>query len=63
MTTFNDIIRSQQLIELPIKGRAYTWSNMQIDPTTRKNLTSSIGFLHTSSACTRATTTTLQLKE
>ena len=32
MITFNDIIRSNQLIELPIKGRAYTWSNMQIDP-------------------------------
>ena len=32
MITFNDIIRSQQLIELPIKDRAYTWSNMQDDP-------------------------------
>ena len=32
MITFNDIIRQQQLIELPVKGRTYTWSNMQTDP-------------------------------
>ena len=32
MITFNDFIRAQCLIELPIKGRAYTWSNMQMDP-------------------------------
>lgn len=32
MFTFNDIIRTQNLIELPLKGRAYTWSNMQQDP-------------------------------
>ena len=32
MNTFNDFIRSQSLIELPIKGRTYTWSNMQLDP-------------------------------
>lgn len=32
MIMFNDFIRSQSLIELPIKGRAYTWSNMQLDP-------------------------------
>ena len=32
MITFNDFIRSQALIELPIKGREYTWSNMQLDP-------------------------------
>ena len=32
MIAFNDFIRPQQLIELPIKGRAYTWSNMQTDP-------------------------------
>ena len=32
MITFNDIIRKLQLIELPVKGRTYTWSNMQIDP-------------------------------
>src|SRR4051812_19526248 len=32
MFTFNDIIRAQNLIELPVKGRAYTWSNMQLDP-------------------------------
>ena len=29
---FNDIIRAQALIELPLKGRSYTWSNMQDDP-------------------------------
>ena len=29
MCTFNDIIRQQNLIELPLKGRLYTWSNMQ----------------------------------
>ena len=32
MITFNDFIRSQSLIELPIKGKAYTWSNMQDEP-------------------------------
>lgn len=32
MITFSDFIRSQSLIELPIKGCAYMWSNMQIDP-------------------------------
>ena len=32
MITFNDFIHSQQLIELPIKGRQYTWSNMQDNP-------------------------------
>lgn len=32
MFTFNDIIRKQHLIELPIKGRSYTWSNMKQDP-------------------------------
>lgn len=32
MITFNDFIREQQLIELPIKGRCFTWSNMQQDP-------------------------------
>lgn len=29
---FNDIIRSQELIEIPLKGRSFTWSNMQDDP-------------------------------
>lgn len=32
MFIFNDIIQKQNLIELPIKGRSYTWSNMQQDP-------------------------------
>ena len=32
MFTFNDFIREQNLTELPIKGRAYTWSNMQLQP-------------------------------
>ena len=29
---FNDLIGHLGLIELPLKGRAYTWSNMQNDP-------------------------------
>ena len=29
---FNDIIRSLSLVELPIKGGAFTWSNMQTNP-------------------------------
>jgi hypothetical protein len=29
---FNDAIGHLGLIELPIKGRAFTWSNMQSDP-------------------------------
>lgn len=32
MFTFNDFIREQNLTELPIKGRRYTWSNMQQNP-------------------------------
>jgi hypothetical protein len=32
ISTFNEIISYLGLIELPIKGRAYTWSNMQMDP-------------------------------
>lgn len=32
MFTFNDFIIAQELIELPIKGRSFTWSNMQQDP-------------------------------
>ena len=31
--TFNEVISYLGLIELPIKGRSYTWSNMQADPT------------------------------
>uniref|UniRef100_A0A453L8B1 Uncharacterized protein n=1 Tax=Aegilops tauschii subsp. strangulata TaxID=200361 RepID=A0A453L8B1_AEGTS len=29
---FNEIIGHLGLLELPIKGRAYTWSNMQDNP-------------------------------
>lgn len=32
MLVFNDFIHSQSLVELPIKGRSYTWSNMQLNP-------------------------------
>ena len=32
MLLFNEFIRRQTLIELPIKGRSFTWSNMQTDP-------------------------------
>ena len=32
MLTFNDIIRAHNLTELPLKGRSFTWSNMQLDP-------------------------------
>ena len=32
MFTFNDFIREQNFTELPIKGRHYTWSNMQQNP-------------------------------
>jgi hypothetical protein len=32
MLIFNDVIRTQNLTELSIKGRKYTWSNMQEDP-------------------------------
>ena len=31
MITFNDIIRKQQLIEIPVQGRTCTLSNMQLD--------------------------------
>ena len=29
---FNDVIGHLGLVELPLKGRAYTWSSMQQDP-------------------------------
>jgi hypothetical protein len=32
MLLFNDFIRGQNLTELPIKGRKFSWSNMQEDP-------------------------------
>ena len=32
MFIFNDIIGHLGLVELPLKGRAYTWSNMQAEP-------------------------------
>ena len=32
MLLFNEIIWAQSLMELPVKGGAYTWSNMQDDP-------------------------------
>lgn len=32
MMVFNDIIHHLGLTELPIKGRSYTWSNMQEQP-------------------------------
>jgi hypothetical protein len=32
MFIFNEIIDHLGLLELPIKGRSYTWSNMQCDP-------------------------------
>ena len=32
MLLFNELIRAQSLMELPVKGRAFTWSNMQDDP-------------------------------
>ena len=31
MLLFNDIIHAQSLMELPVKGRAFTCSNMQHD--------------------------------
>jgi hypothetical protein len=32
IATFNEIISYLGLIELPLKGRGFTWSNMQMDP-------------------------------
>jgi hypothetical protein len=32
IATFNEVISYLGLIALPIKGRSFTWSNMQIDP-------------------------------
>lgn len=29
---FNEVISSQGLLEIPLQGRSYTWSNMQADP-------------------------------
>ena len=34
--TFNEAIGHLGLVELPLKGRAYTWSNMQTDPLLEK---------------------------
>ena len=32
MLLFNEFIHAQSLMELPVKGRSFTWSNMQDDP-------------------------------
>ena len=32
MDTFNDIINHMALAEIPLKGRQFTWSNMQQSP-------------------------------
>uniref|UniRef100_A0A453JE43 Endonuclease/exonuclease/phosphatase domain-containing protein n=1 Tax=Aegilops tauschii subsp. strangulata TaxID=200361 RepID=A0A453JE43_AEGTS len=32
MLSFNDAIRAQALVEIPLKGRNFTWSNMQQAP-------------------------------
>jgi hypothetical protein len=32
MLAFNDIIQTHDLEEIPLKGRQYTWSNMQNTP-------------------------------
>ena len=32
MMIFNEFIRRKSLVEIPIKGRSFTWSNMQADP-------------------------------
>jgi hypothetical protein len=32
MMKFNEIISKQALVELPLKGRMYTWSSMQEQP-------------------------------
>lgn len=44
---FNNIISHLGLIELPIKGRSYTWSNMQTPP-----LLEQVDWFFTSVACT-----------
>jgi hypothetical protein len=36
MILFNDAINRLGLIELPLKGRKFTWSNMQQDPLLEK---------------------------
>ena len=36
MFLFNDVIGHLGLVGLPLKGRAYTWSNMQEDPLLEK---------------------------
>jgi endonuclease/exonuclease/phosphatase family metal-dependent hydrolase len=54
MATFNEVISYLGLIELPIKGRAFTWSNMQMDP-----LLEQIDWFFTSSAWTLAYPNTL----
>jgi hypothetical protein len=36
MLAFNDFIREQNLTELPIKGRKFTWSNIQENPLLEK---------------------------
>ena len=41
MLIFNSLLQQQDLVEIPIKGRNFTWSNMQDSPL----LESLIGFL------------------
>jgi hypothetical protein len=44
---FNDAIGHLGLIELPLKGRKFTWSNMQMDP-----LLEQLDWFFTSPSCT-----------
>jgi hypothetical protein len=36
MLLFNRIISQLDLVEIPLKGRAFTWSNMQDNPLLEK---------------------------
>jgi hypothetical protein len=36
MLLFNSIIQHLDLEEIPLKGRAFSWSNMQLDPLLEK---------------------------
>ena len=56
MLTFNDVIQHLGLIELPIKGRRFTWSNMQTQP-----LMQQLDWFFTSAAWTVAYPNTLVL--
>lgn len=56
MMTFNNIIINLDLVEIPLKGRSFTWCNMQDQPLLEK-----LGWVFTSSHWTSVHPSTMAI--